>query len=106
MTKPFLELFKKYEPSDSEKNIISKIVGYSVKADKEARIISCDVEFDGYIPISPLLTIENRICEAYDLQKMLIQKKQRNLHSLKEVLFQAEQPIHICTMSMGQNRKR
>ena len=34
MAKPFLELFKKYEPGDSERNVISKIVEYSAKADK------------------------------------------------------------------------
>ena len=72
MAKPFLELFKKYEPSDSEKNVISKILEYSAKADKEARIISTDVVFDGYVPYSLLFPIENSIAKAYELQRMEI----------------------------------
>jgi len=72
MQKPFLELFKKYKPSDSEKNVLSKIVEYSARADKEARIIACDVVFDGYVPFSPLFSIENAIAKAYDLQRMEI----------------------------------
>lgn len=72
MAKPFLELFKKYEPNDSEKNIISKILEYSAKADKDARIIVCDVVFDGYVPISSLFSIENAIARAYELQRMEI----------------------------------
>ena len=72
MAKPFLELFKKYEPSDSDRNVISKILEYSAKADKEARIIACDVVFDGYVPMSSLFSIENAIAKAYELSRMEI----------------------------------
>ncbi|MBR2021989.1 MAG: PHP domain-containing protein, partial [Clostridia bacterium] len=72
MAKPFSELFKKYEPSDSDKNVISKIVEYSAKADKESRIIICDVVFDGYVPIGSLFSIENAIAKAYELSRMEI----------------------------------
>ena len=72
MQKPFRELFKKYEPSDMESGVLSKIIEYSAKADKEARIIICDVVFDGYVPVSTLFSIENNIAKAYDLSRMEI----------------------------------
>ena len=79
MQKPFLELFHKYEPSDGERNVLSTITGYSAKADKEARIISCDVAFQGYVPFSVLLNIENNIAKAYDLSRMEIHPFFNNL---------------------------
>ncbi len=79
MQKPFLELFKKYDPSDNERNTLSKIVEYSAKADKEARVIVCDVVFDGYVPFASLLPIEHAIASAYDLSRMEIHPAFKNL---------------------------
>ena len=79
MQKSFTELFKKYTPSENEAAILSKILQYSAKADKELRIISCDVEFDGYVPYSALVAIENSIAGAYELSRMEIHPSFKNV---------------------------
>ncbi len=72
MSKTFLEKFSKYSPSDSEAEIISKIQDFSVKVDKEQRIISCDVTLPCYVPFSMLFSIEKSIEKAYELSKMYL----------------------------------
>ncbi len=79
MQKPFLELFKKYEPSEAEKRILDGILEYSAKADKEQRIIICDVVFENYIPYSTLFSIENSIAKAYELNRMELHPCYKNV---------------------------
>ena len=58
MQKTFLEMFSKYEPSDSEITLLSGIKSYTVKADKQARIISCNVCFPCYVPFTVLSDLD------------------------------------------------
>ncbi len=79
MQKPFLELFKKYEPSDSERKVLEGILEYSAKADKEQRIIICDVVFENYIPYSTLFSVESSIAKAYELSRMELHPCYKNI---------------------------
>ena len=72
MANSFLEKFSKYTPSDSERAILESVTDYSIKLDKEARIISCNVRFSSYVPFATLERIENAIKEAYTLSLMEI----------------------------------
>ncbi len=72
MTKTFLEKFFKYSPSDTELSVLSEVSDYSVKVDKDARIISAEVTFPKYVPLSVLFKIENGIKDAYELSRMEI----------------------------------
>lgn len=72
MQKTFLEMFSKYIPSDSERALLSRVLSYTVKADKQARIISCNVRFDSYVPFSALSRIESAIEKSYELSRMEI----------------------------------
>ncbi len=72
MAKTFLQLFSKYTPSDNERELLEKVISYTVKADKELRIISTDVVFDFYVPYPVLSKIENEIAEIYELARMEI----------------------------------
>ncbi len=72
MAKSFLEKFSKYTPSDSELALLSGVIDYSIKLDKEARIISCSVRFPSYVPYASLERIESSIKEAYALSIMEI----------------------------------
>ena len=72
MAKTFLELFSKYSPSDEDAVILRGVISYTAKADKELRIISCDVVFPSYVPFHILSKIENDIACAYELNRMEI----------------------------------
>ena len=45
--KTFLEKFNKYQPKDTEIiRVLSRVIKYSVRLNKEARVIEADVYFD------------------------------------------------------------
>ena len=48
--KSFLEKFNKYQPSDTEIiRVLSSVKAYSVRLNKEARVIEADVHFDSIV---------------------------------------------------------
>lgn len=72
MTKTFLEKFNKYSPDETALKILSSITEYTVKVDKELRIISVNAHFPSYVQVSALAKIEGAIKEAYSLARMEI----------------------------------
>ena len=79
MTKTFLEKFSKYTPSEAELPLLSEITEYTVKVDKQSRIISVNASFNEYVPLSVLFKIESGIKEAYDLSRMEIHPSFKNV---------------------------
>ena len=93
--KTFLEKFNKYQPTDTEiKRVLSCVKQYTVRLNKEARVIETDVYFDTIVNKSLLYRIENEIREAYTLSYMkLMPKYPANLFEksyFEQILLEAE----------------
>ena len=74
--KTFLEKFNKYQPIDTEIiRVLSRVLKYAVRLNKEARVIEADVYFDEIVNKNVLYRIENEIKEAYSLTYMKLMPK-------------------------------
>ncbi len=71
-TVTILEKFSKYKPDDAARRVLDAALGYSLKIDKDRRIIEARVKFPDIVPKSELYAIEDGIREAYDLFAMRI----------------------------------
>ena len=67
-----MEKFAKYKPDDKATRILSSVTEYSIKADKEQRIIEVRAGFPELVKKSDLYAIERGIREAYELNVMRI----------------------------------
>ena len=72
MAMNFYEKFKKYAPTDSERETLDHIVGFTAKVDVEHRMIQVYADFDGYVPLYRLESAEKGIAAAYELNYMTI----------------------------------
>ena len=67
MAMTFYEKFKKYAPTDAEREILDHITAFTPKVDVENRYISVYADFDAYIPPYRFDSIEqnmkHRNCE-------------------------------------------
>ena len=93
--KSFLEKFNKYQPSDTEIiRVLSSVKAYSVRLNKEARVIEADVHFDSIVNKNLLYRIENEIKEVYSLSYMkLLPKYPSNLFNkqyFNQILLETE----------------
>ena len=68
----FFDKFSRYSPDDRAREVLSYIDEYSVKADREQRIIEVKAHFSEIIRKSELYRIESGIREAYELNVMRI----------------------------------
>ncbi len=68
----FLEKFKKYEPREQYRQILESCDCSRVRVDRERRMIEAFVTFPHIVEKSILYSIENEICEAYDINTMRI----------------------------------
>lgn len=67
MEKTFLEKFNRYTPTPSESTILTGISRYTLKADRERRMIEASVWMDRPVEKEALYAIERGIAEAYEL---------------------------------------
>ena len=67
-----LEKFSKYTPDDRARRILSSVTDYSVKLDRERRIIEVHASFTELQKREELYAIEHGIREAYELSAMRI----------------------------------
>ncbi len=93
--KTFLEKFNKYQPQDTEIiRVLSCVQNYSVRLNKEARVIEADVYFNQIVNKNLLYRIENEIREAYSLNYMkLLPKYPADLFDTRyfeQILLEAE----------------
>ena len=72
MSMSFYEKFKKYEPSDYQREILDKLTEYTAGADVDKRMIQVNAVFSEYVPFEELAGIEESIKKAYDLNYMAI----------------------------------
>ena len=74
--KTFLEKFNKYQPTDTEIiRVLSCVKEYTIRLDKEARIIEADVYFDGIVSKNLLYRMEDEIRAVYSLNRMKLLPK-------------------------------
>ena len=74
--KTFLEKFNKYQPKDTEIiRVLSRVLKYTVRLNKEARLIEADVYFDEIVNKNLLYRIESEIKEVYALNFMKLMPK-------------------------------
>ncbi|MBQ7319292.1 MAG: PolC-type DNA polymerase III [Clostridia bacterium] len=66
------EILKKYQPSAYADGILSNVTDFSVRADKEKRLLEICASFPSLVDKDDLYTIEEEICRAYDLQYVKI----------------------------------
>ena len=93
--KTFLEKFNKYQPKDTDViRVLSRVIKYSVRLNKEARVIEADVYFDEIVNKNILYRIENEIKEAYSLNYMKLMPKYPaelfDKRYFEQILFEAE----------------
>ncbi len=67
-----LAKFSKYNPDDASRRTLESATEYSLKIDKERRIIEARISFPEVIPHSELYAIEAAIRESYELSVMKI----------------------------------
>ena len=65
MAMTFYEKFKKYAPTDAEREILDHITAFTPKVDVENRYISVYADFDTYIPPHKFDAIEQNIRAAF-----------------------------------------
>lgn len=70
MAMTFYEKFKKYAPTDAEREILDHITAFTPKVDVENRYISVYADFDAYIPPYRFDSIEQNIKAVYELNYM------------------------------------
>ena len=73
--KSFLEKFEKYIPDPEQRDILNDISDYSLRINKEHRIIEAAVVLDEIIPKDKLYRIEKGIADAYELNHVKILPK-------------------------------
>jgi hypothetical protein len=66
------DILKKYEPGALAKRIFADLGDYSVRADKEKRMLELSLSFPTPVDKEDLYTIEEEIRRAYDLQYVKI----------------------------------
>ena len=92
--KPFLELFSKYKPDAVSAKIVEAIRDYTVKVNKESRMVLIEACFDNIIHKKQLYKIEEGIKKDLDLNRVFIKPKYpNNLFSeayLPELLFELQ----------------
>ena len=69
MTNGFNERFRRFTPSAEEQKTIDKITSFSLKIDKENRIIYCDADFGAPAGFDELFSLAEGIREAYRIAK-------------------------------------
>ncbi len=72
MEKTFLEKFAKYDPDETARKILAGVSRYSIKADRERRMIETEVDLDTPIKKDELYKIEGDIAAAYELSSVRI----------------------------------
>ncbi|MBQ7012032.1 MAG: hypothetical protein IJN63_10030, partial [Clostridia bacterium] len=65
--KDFCEYFKKYKPEVSEWQLIRKLTDWSVRADREARVIELTLHFDELVNERYLAALRDGIRTAYEI---------------------------------------
>ncbi len=93
--KSFLEKFNKYEPQDTEiLRVLSRVGKYTVRLNKEARVIEADVYFNDIVDKSILYRAEDGIKAAYALNHVkLLPKYPASLFEMgyfQQILLEAE----------------
>ncbi|MCL2096009.1 MAG: PolC-type DNA polymerase III [Oscillospiraceae bacterium] len=73
--KRFFDIFNKYQPTQKEKNILNAAYNIKIYADREARIIDVNLNFDSLIEKDFLHDTEEKIREVYNLNKMSFKPK-------------------------------
>ncbi len=68
----FIEKFNRYSPDDRAREVLSYIDEYSVKVDRENRMIEAHAHFTELVRKEELYRIERAISEAYELCRMRI----------------------------------
>ena len=69
----FLEKFSRYVPSTMEaQTTLKEVYDYSLRIDKEKRMIEATIAFDSIVSKKLLYSIENEIAKAYELTSMRI----------------------------------
>ena len=79
MSMSFYEKFKKFEPSDYQRDIIDKITEYTAGADVDKRMIQVDAYFSEYVSFEDIAGIEESIKKAYELNYMAIHPRFSNV---------------------------
>ncbi len=64
------EKFSRYTPNDAERRLLSAVTDYTVKIDRERRMIEVRASFPEIVGKRELYAIENGIREAYELSSM------------------------------------
>lgn len=72
MEKNFFEKFSKYDPDEKARKILAGISRYTVKADREHRMIEIGVDLENPVKKADLYRIEDAIAAAYDLRSVRI----------------------------------
>ena len=70
--RPLLDILKKYQPNARVRELFSLISEYTVKADKENRLLEISAHFPTTLEKSELYGIEQEICRVYDLRTVKI----------------------------------
>lgn len=65
MKNEFAERFKRFQPSEEQNKVIEKITSFTLKIDKENRIIHCFADFDEPVGFDALFSLGEGIKNAY-----------------------------------------
>lgn len=68
----FFTLFKRFTPTEEQREILEKATDIIREVNKEQRIVKATVSFPRTVPKSKLYAIEKSICEAYDLKSVFL----------------------------------
>ena len=79
MSMSFFEKFKKYEPSDYQRQTLDKLTEYTAMADVDKRMIQVDACFSEYVSFEDIAEIEESIKKAYELNYMAIHPRFLNV---------------------------
>ncbi len=67
MINSFTERFKRFQPTEKQLATIGRILSFSLKIDKENKIILCTADFDAVVSFDDLFSLAEGIKEAYKI---------------------------------------
>ena len=98
----FLEKFSRFSPTEKEREILGDITEYTLRIDKEQRMLEAQVCFDKVVPKSELYAIENSIARDYQLAMVRILPKYKSaLYSSNAVHDAIIEAYRIGMVSRG-----
>ena len=72
MSRPFLEVFAKYQPDDAARACIDRILSYQLKVGRAEKILEAELSFSSPVSQDTLFAIERAIQDAYELNRVRI----------------------------------